>query len=442
MTRRASDRLLPHDLDAERAVLGAILLRNDAIDRLDELQSPDFFRAAHRTVYESMLRLRQDDVAIDFVTVIDDLKRRDELDDVGPAYVASLIDGVPTSTNVEHYASIIIEKARLRSIISATAKAATAAYDAEGKAVDLAVDAAERLLAIGERTEAGRAVSLAEIVPGGMDAIRRAAETGSIVTGLASGYVDLDELTAGFQPADVVIVAARTSLGKTSFVMSMARNIAGRCAPNRCVQVHSLEMPKEQLFLRLLAAEARIEVKRLRAGHLTAGEWARVDECARRIATLPIYIDDTAGVSCREITARHRALVAQGIEPVAIIIDYIQLMRASGKFDNRTQEVGSISRGVKAIAKKVGVPVIVLAQLNRSTEMRRDHKPQLSDLRESGDIEQDADTVLLLWRPDDADDNTVKVLIAKQRNGPLGSVALAFFDYCTRFESLAAERAA
>lgn len=431
------DRVLPHDLAAERAVLGAIMLHNEAIDTVESLEAPDFFRDAHRRLYESMLHLRQDGTPIDLMTLRAELSRRGDLEEAGGSvYIAPLIDGVPRAANIEYYAAIIVEHARRRQAIREANRLAAGAYEASDPASTLLTETAERLFALCNKADTGQALPLSEIAPLGMAAIERAMKSGSLVTGLPMGFTELDEMTSGMQPSDLFIVAARTSGGKTSFAMNAARNVAGT---GRVVLVHSCEMSREQLFLRMLASEARVDSKRLRSGALSQGEWSHVAKAMSALGTLRIYIDDTPNVSCRDIEARARKLRAQfgEFEPALIVVDYLQLMRGHGRFDNRTQEIGSISRGLKGIAKKMRTSVTALSQLSRPPEARRSKRPQLSDLRESGDIENDADTVLMLFRPDDEDSvGVAEVVVAKQRNGPIGSVKLSFLDYCTRFENL------
>lgn len=432
-TKATIERLLPHDLTAERVVLGAVLLHNSVLDALESLTATDFFRAAHEKLYAAMLRLHEAGLAIDLVTLRAELARTGDLDEVGgPAYIAALVDGVPMRTPVAHHAVIILEQSRRRQAIYEATRLTRVAYDSEQPASALLGDAAERLLALSGAAAAGRAVPLSELVPGGLDSIERAHKTGSLVTGLATGFTELDELTSGMHPADLFVVAARTSVGKTAFALTVARNVA---AKDGVVLVHSCEMSKEQLFLRLLASEAEVDLRRLRAGRLSEVEWTRVSQAVGVLGGLRLFIDDMAHVSCREVRARARSLRAQFGMLALIVVDYLQLMRGSGSFENRTQEIGSISRGLKGVAKEMGVPVIALSQLKRAQEGRRDKRPQLSDLRESGDIENDSDTVLMLYRPEDAD-NQAEVIIAKQRNGPIGIVKLRFLDYCTRFSNL------
>lgn len=425
------ERTLPHNLEAERAVLGAILLRNDALDAVELLQAPDFFRAAHQRIYASMLSIREERRTIDLVTIKEELRRSGDLDEVGgPAYIAALVDGVPRSTNVEFYAAIIIEHARRRAAIYAANKLMGDSYDASDPAESVIGDAAERLAELCGQASATRAYRLNEIVPGGMEAIERARRTGSVVTGTPTGFAALDECTTGMHPADLIIVAARTSIGKTSFALAIARHVASATGP---ALVHSCEMSKEQLFLRMLSAEARVDGRQLRAASLMTHEWDRVSTAANVIGGLPIFIDDTPGVSCREVMARARALKAtEGL--ALIVVDYLQLMRGHGRFDNRTQEVGTISRGLKGIGKRLGVPVVALSQLNRAPETRKAKRPQISDLRESGDIENDADVVLLLYRDDQAP-SVAEIIIGKQRNGPTETITLEFLAYCTRFQN-------
>ena len=425
---RVVDRELPRDLDAERSVLGAVLLHGEALVEVRDLLTPqDFFRDAHRRIFNAMLELADLNKPIDLVMLKQQLGRDDVEEVGGPAYIASLIDGVPRSTNIVHYADIIKEKASLRSIIYAANKLVTRAYDAEDDVVDIIGRATEELTSFsGPR---GGAVHVSAVVAGSMALIQTAAEKGNGLIGLTSGLKDLDDMLAGLQPSDLIVVAARPGGGKTSLGINMAR---------RCGQpalAFSLEMSREQLFVRMLATEARIDSNRVRTGRLSDHEWTKLSKAVTTISELPIHIDDTPAMTVLEIRARARAHAAvYGLK--LVVVDYLQLLRGSGKFENRTQEVGTISRGLKAMAKELHVPVVAMAQLRRA---RADGhaRPQLSDLRESGDIESDADVVLLIWKPDEIDDpNVAEIIVAKQRNGPTGDVKVAWLPWCTSFENL------
>jgi replicative DNA helicase len=439
------ERALPHNLEAERSVLGAILLHNDAFNLAAEIiDAPDFFRDAHRRIFEKMVRLAERGDAIDLVTLKEELGRSGELDEVGgPAYITALVDGVPRSTNVEHYARIIKEKSTLRNLIFSANKIVSSAYEAEEDA-DLILDRAEHaIFAIADDRVRDGFVSLRQLAESSLETIEQLHARKELVTGVPTGFVDLDEMTSGLQSSDLVIVAARPSMGKTSLVLNIAQHVGTKT--ERTVGLFSLEMSKEQLFMRMLTAEARIDAHRLRGGFLGERDWGRLSAAIGTLSDAKIFIDDTPSIGVLEMRAKSRRLAAEhGLD--LIIIDYIQLMQGRGRFENRTLELASISRSLKALAKELNVPVVVLSQLSRAPESRADHRPQLSDLRESGALEQDADVVIFIYRSDQyvdksepaADQNGVaELIIGKQRNGPTGIVKLAFIREFTRFENLA-----
>lgn len=440
-----AERKLPHNLEAERSVLGAILLHNDAFNTAAEVvDSSDFFRDAHRRIFDKMVKLAERGDAIDLVTLKEELTRSSELDEVGgPAYISALVDGVPRSTNVEHYARIIKEKATLRSLIYSANKILTNAYDAEEEADTILDQAESAIFAIADKKVRDGFVSLKDLAETSLDTIEKLASRKELVTGVPTGFTDLDEMTSGLQPSDIVIVAARPSMGKTSLVLNMAQHVGTKT--DMTVGIFSLEMSKEQLFLRMLTGEARIDAHRLRGGFLGERDWGKLSQALGTLSEARIFIDDTPSIGVLEMRAKCRRLQAEhGLH--MIIIDYVQLMQGRGRFENRTLELASISRSLKGLAKELRVPVIVLSQLSRATESRSDHRPQLSDLRESGALEQDADVVVFIYREDQyADKNapptestgTAELIIAKQRNGPTGVVKLAFIREFTRFENLA-----
>ena len=433
----AEERSLPHNLEAERAVLGAILIHNDAFNVAAELiDAADFYRHAHQRVFDTMVALSERGQAIDFVTVKDELGRGGDLDDVGgPAYIAALADGVPRSTNVEHYARIVKGHATLRALIHSATRIVTTAYRADQDA-DTVLDEAEReIFAIAEdRVHAGF-VPLADLVDGGITAIEQLQAHKGLVTGIPTGFDDIDSLTAGLQPADLIIVAARPSMGKTAFVLNVAQHVGTKT--DKTVGFFSLEMAKEQLFLRMLTTEAEVDAHRLRTGLLSDDDYARLSPAMERLSNARVHIDDTAGIGVLEMRAKSRRLQAEhGLD--LVIIDYIQLMQGRGRFENRTQELASISRALKGLAKELGVPVVALSQLSRAPESRGDRRPQLSDLRESGALEQDADVVMFIFREEMYDEKPenagiAEIIIGKQRNGPTGTVRLAFLKQQTRF---------
>src|SRR5499433_3353931 len=440
-----AERTLPHNLEAERSVLGAILLHNDAFNLAAEvIDSHDFFRDAHRRIFDKMVRLADRGEAIDLVTLKEELARSSELDEIGgPAYIAALVDGVPRSTNVEHYAKIIKEKSTLRNLIFSANKIVSTAYEAEEDA-DVILDQAEHaIFAIADDKVRDGFVSLRELAHNSLETIEKLSARKELVTGVPTGFTDLDEMTSGLQSGDLVIVAARPSMGKTSLVLNIAQHVGTKT--DMTVGFFSLEMSKEQLFMRLLTSEARIDAHRMRGGFLGERDWGRLSTAIGTLSEAKIFIDDTPSIGVLEMRAKCRRLAAEhGLH--LVVIDYIQLMQGRGRFENRTLELASISRSLKGLAKELGVPIIVLSQLSRAPESRSDHRPQLSDLRESGALEQDADVVAFIYRDDVYQDKSqpptdaqgvAEIIIGKQRNGPTGVVKLAFIREFTRFENLA-----
>jgi replicative DNA helicase len=445
MADSSPDRILPHNLEAERAVLGAILLdgstMNDAVEYLDEHA---FFRDAHRRIFEKMKNLFTRGQAIDFITVKEELGRAGELDDVGgPAYVASLVDGLPGGINVTDYARIVKEKATLRALIAAANGMLADAYSADRDASDV-VDTAERsIFAIAEAALHGGFVSMAELVNSNFALIDQAVQRKQLVTGVPTGFIELDEMMAGLQPSDFIIVAARPSAGKTSLVLNMAQHVGTKTG--RTVGFFSLEMSKEQLFMRLLTSEAGIDAHRLRTGFLGERDFPKITAAMERLHAAKIFIDDSASIGVLEMRAKARRLSQSEHGLDLIIVDYLQLMQGKGRFENRVLELASISRGLKALAKEMNVPVVALSQLSRAPEARTIKRPQLSDLRESGALEQDADVVIMIYRedmyePTEENEGIAELIVAKQRNGPTGSVKLAFLKQFTRFENLETQR--
>lgn len=438
-TQTVADRALPHNLEAERSVLGAILIQNDAYNTAVELVHPeDFYRDAHRRIFDRIIALSERGSAVDFVTLKEELGRSGELESVGgPAYIASLTDGVPRATNVEYYAKIVKEKAVLRNLISAANTILRDAYEADQDAAEILDRAEHSIFQIAEGRIRTGFVSLYDIAQDSVEAIQKAHEEKKLITGVPTGFEDLDNLTSGFQRGDLIIVAARPSMGKTSLALNIAQHVGTKTG--KTVGVFSLEMSREQLFLRMLSSEAMIDGHALRTGFLRSDDWGRLTEALGVLGQAKVFIDDTPGIGVLEMRAKSRRLAAEhGLH--LLVIDYIQLMQGRGRFDNRTQELGAISRALKGLAKELDVPVVVLSQLSRAPESRSDHRPQLSDLRESGALEQDADVVLLIFREDaynrEAEHAGVaEIIIAKQRNGPTDTVRLAFIRERTRFEN-------
>jgi len=434
-----SERSLPHNLEAEKAVLGAVLIDNEQFNRAAELiDSPDFYRHAHQQIFDKMVSLTDRDEVIDLVTLKEELNRAGNLNEVGgPAYIAALVDGVPKSTNVEYYAKIVKEKATLRSLIGSANKILTTAYQAEVEP-EVQLDQAESeifQIADGRLTEGFQ--SLRDLVPGGLDTLEKLQNQQGFLTGVPSGFTDLDNKTSGFQPSDLVIIAARPSMGKTSLALNIAQHVATKT--EKTVGVFSLEMSKQALFLRMLTSEARVDAHQFRGGFLGSEEYKKLSEALGVLGEARVFIDDSTSLSVLEMRAKARRLKSEhGLH--LLIIDYLQLMQGRGRFENRNLELASISRSLKGLAKELDVPVIALSQLSRAPESRSEHRPQLSDLRESGALEQDADVVLFIYREDVYDhkpenENTAEVIIGKQLNGPVGTVRLAFLKEITRFEN-------
>ncbi len=435
-----AEKPLPHNLEAERCVLGAILIHNDAFNVASELiDAEDFFRDAHRRVFDKMVGLSERGHAIDFVTLKDELSRTGDLDEVGgPAYISALADGVPRSTNVEHYARIVKEKATLRNLIYSANKIVATAYAAEDDA-DAVLDRAEQeIFSIAEDQIHTGFVPLSALVQDSFTTIEQLQAHKSVVTGVPTGFADIDELTAGLQPADLIIVAARPSMGKTAFVLNIAQHVGTKT--ERTVGFFSLEMAKEQLFMRMLTTEAQVDSHRFRTGLLSEVDYGNLSDAMGKLSEARVFVDDTPGLGVLEMRAKSRRLKAEhGLD--LVIVDYIQLMQGRGRFENRTQELAAISRALKGLAKELSVPVVALSQLSRAPESRSDRRPQLSDLRESGALEQDADVVMFIYREEmyqetPENQNLAEIIIGKQRNGPTGNVKLAFLKQQTRFESL------
>jgi replicative DNA helicase len=444
-TIATAERTLPHNLEAERSVLGAILVHNDAFNTAAQvIDGRDFYRDAHRRIFDRMVALSERGEAIDFITLKEELSRGGDLDEVGgPAYVASLVDGVPRATNIEYYARIVKEKATLRNLIYAANKILTNAYEADQES-DLILDEAESsIFAVADdRLKAGF-VPMRDLVNESFPKIEQLFEHKRLVTGVPTGFVDLDEMTRGLQAGDLVIIAARPSMGKTSLVLNIAQHVAVQ-GGEHTVGFFSLEMSKESLFIRLLTSEAQIDSHRLMSGHIADRDYSRISHALEQLSSMRLFIDDTANIGVLEMRAKSRRLQAEhGLS--LIVVDYIQLMSARSRYENRTLELASISRSLKGLAKELNVPIVVLSQLSRAPESRSDHRPQLSDLRESGALEQDADVVILIYRddaynrdPNNPDAGTAELIVAKQRNGPTGIVRLAFLREQTRFANLAA----
>jgi replicative DNA helicase len=438
------ERPLPHSLEAERSILGAVLLDNHSLNAaVEKLRSEDFFLPQHRQIFQRMIQLAEHQQAIDVVTLMDDLARRGELDSAGGvAYLSQLADGLPRATNVEHYARIVKEKSVLRNLAYSAAAIQEQAL-AAGDDADVILDRAEStIFQIAEDRVRAGLIGVKELVRDNFERLERIFSEGRRITGLATGYPGLDNETAGLQPSELVILAARPSMGKTALALNIAENVAVR---NRePVAVFSLEMSKESLLLRMLASEARVDAHKFRTGHMGRDDWNKITRALTSLGDAPLWIDDSASSTVLEMGAKARRLKRdRGLS--LMIVDYLQLVvpTNTGRGTNRQEEVSSISRALKGLAKELKVPVVVLSQLTRAPE-REERKPQLSDLRESGAIEQDADVVLFINRPNfyktdlpEEDRAKAELIIAKQRNGPTGSLNFVFLARHTRFEEAA-----
>jgi len=435
-----TEKTLPQNTEAERTVLGAVLVDNAAFNSAAEiLTREDFYREAHRRIYDAMAALAERSQPVDLVTLKDELTRASALEAVGgAAYLAALLDGLPRMSNVEHWCRIIKEKSVLRRLIHASAKISQSCFEAEEDAAILLDRAEKSIFDIAEQRIRQGFVGIREIVKESFRTIDQLSQSKELVTGLPTGFADLDERTSGLQKGDLIIVAARPAMGKTSLCLNIAQNAAHKTG--EAVGIFSLEMAKEQLVLRMLCADARVDAHRLRTGALQEKDWTRLARAYAELSSSRIYIDDSATITPLEMRAKCRRLKAeQGLG--LVIVDYLQLVTGSGRVENRQQEIASISRSMKGMAKELNVPLIALSQLSRAPEARTEKRPVLSDLRESGSIEQDADIVMFIYReeeykPSDENRGIAEIIIGKQRNGPTGTIKLAFIREFTRFENL------
>ena len=438
------ERVPPQNIEAEQAVLGAMLIKKEAIVEAQEILRPDdFYREAHRLVFEAMCTLAAEDEAVDLVTLVERLKKTGQLDKVGGLpFITATANTVPTAANVVYHAKIVREKADLRNLIDAATEIAGAAYE-DADTVENIMDSAEKkILSIAGNRAGGAFEPMKNILLRTFERINVLYDSKGGITGLATGFRDLDKLTSGLQPSDLILVAARPSMGKTAFTLNIATYAGIRGAR---VAFFSLEMSKEQLVQRMLCAEGGIDSQKLRTGQLGDEEWNRLVMTSDKLNKAPIFIDDTAGITVMELRSKARRLQAErGLD--LIVIDYLQLMQGRGGkgSESRQQEISEISRSLKALARELSVPVVALSQLSRSVESRQIKRPMLSDLRESGSLEQDADIVMFLYREDYYDQDTenkniTEVIIAKHRNGPVDSVSLFFQKEFTKFRDLLQE---
>ncbi|WP_242221970.1 replicative DNA helicase [Bacillus cereus group sp. BfR-BA-01380] len=436
-----ADRTPPHNIEAEQAVLGAIFLDQEALTSASEMLMPeDFYRTAHQKIYQMMLDLSDKGEPIDLITATAALADQNLLEEVGGvSYLAELAEAVPTAANVGYYARIIAEKSILRRLIRTATHIVSDGYEREDDVESLLNEAEKKILEVSQRTNTKGFQNIKDVLVAAYDKIELLHNQKGEVTGIPTGFTELDRMTAGFQRNDLIIVAARPSVGKTAFSLNIAQNVATKTDEN--VAIFSLEMGADQLVMRMLCAEGNIDAQRLRTGTLTSEDWAKLTMAMGSLSNAGIFIDDTPGIRVSEIRAKCRRLKQEhGLG--MILIDYLQLIQGSGKSgENRQQEVSEISRTLKGLARELEVPVIALSQLSRGVESRQDKRPMMSDIRESGSIEQDADIVAFLYREDYYDretenKNTIEIIIAKQRNGPVGSVELAFVKEFNKFVNL------
>ncbi|WP_033542688.1 replicative DNA helicase [Planococcus sp. CAU13] len=435
------DRVPPHNQEAEQSVLGAIFLEPQSLISVAEIVMPeDFYRIAHQKIFQTMINLSDRGKAIDVVTVTEELSAKKELEDVGGlSYLTEIANAVPTAANVGHYAHIVEEKALLRRLIRVATTIVEDGFTREDEVETLLAEAEKKMMEVSSRKNAGDFIHIKDVLVKTYDNIELLHTRKGDVTGVPTGFRDLDKITAGFQRNDLIIVAARPSVGKTAFALNVAQNVATKTDEN--VAIFSLEMGAEQLVMRMLCAEGNIDAQVLRTGALQNEDWRKLTMAMGSLSNAGIFIDDTPGIRVNDIRAKCRRL-KQEYGLGMIMIDYLQLIAGTGKAgENRQQEVSDISRSLKGLARELEVPVIALSQLSRGVEQRQDKRPMMSDLRESGSIEQDADIVSFLYREDyydkeTEDQNMIEIIIAKQRNGPTGTVKLAFVKEYNKFVTI------
>lgn len=437
-----ADRIPPQNIEAEQAVLGAIFLEPWALTMAAELVLPDdFYRAAHQKIFNCILNLSDRGEPIDIVTVTAELANLKLLEEVGGvSYLSDLANSVPTAANIEYYAKIVEEKSILRRLIRTATSIAQEGYSREDEVAGLLNEAEKQILEVSQRKNSGVFQNIKDVLVKTYDNIETLHNRKGEITGIETGFTELDRMTAGFQRNDLIIIAARPSVGKTAFALNIAQNVAVKAREN--VAIFSLEMGAEQLVMRMLCAEGNINAQNLRTGQLTAEDWSKLTMAMGSLSNAGIYIDDTPGIRVSEIRSKCRRLKQESGLGM-ILIDYLQLIQGSGRNggENRQQEVSEISRSLKALARELQVPVIALSQLSRGVEQRQDKRPMMSDIRESGSIEQDADIVGFLYRDDYYDKesenkNIIEIILAKQRNGPVGTVSLAFVKEYNKFVNL------
>lgn len=441
MSDLLADRLPPQNIEAEQAVLGAIFLEPSSLTLASELLIPeDFYRAAHQKIFNCMLTLADKGEPVDLVTVTSELADQKILEEIGGvSYLSDLANAVPTAANLEYYAKIVEEKSILRRLIRTATHIASEGYAREDEVEVLLNEAEKNILEVAQRKNTGVFQNIKDVLVQTYDNIEQLHNRKGDITGIPTGFAELDRMTAGFQRSDLIIVAARPSVGKTAFALNIAQNVATKTDEN--VAIFSLEMGAQQLVMRMLCAEGNINAQNLRTGSLTSDDWGKLTMAMGSLSNAGIYIDDTPGIRVGDIRSKCRRLKQEGGLGM-ILIDYLQLIQGSGRGgENRQQEVSEISRALKGLARELDVPVIALSQLSRGVESRQDKRPMMSDIRESGSIEQDADIVAFLYRDDyydkeSEDKNIIEIIIAKQRNGPVGTVQLAFVKEYNKFVNL------
>lgn len=433
-------RILPHSMEAEQSVIGSMIMDREAIVVASELVTgEDFYSRQYGILFETMVELHDEGKPVDLVTLQDRLKEKDVPPEVSSLeFVRDLITAVPTSANIKYYAGIVAEKATLRKLIRLNEEIANTCYAGKESLEVILEDTEKKIFEVVQKRNTGDFVPIRQVVMNAMDRIERASKNKGAVTGIATGFADLDYRTAGMQPADLILIAARPSMGKTAFVLNIAEHVAFKL--NKTIAIFSLEMSKEQLVNRLFSLESKVDSQHIRTGQLSDQEWEKLIESADVIGKSNLIIDDTPGISIAELRSKCRKYKLEH-DLSMIIIDYLQLMSGSGRTDSRQQEISDISRSLKAIARELSVPVLALSQLSRAVEQRPDHRPMLSDLRESGAIEQDADVVMFIYRDEYYNHDTerpgiAEIIIAKQRNGPIGTVELAWLPNYTKFANL------
>lgn len=433
-------RVMPHSIEAEQSVIGAMIMDREAIVVASEIVTEeDFYSKQCGILYEAMAELNDEGKPVDLVTLQDKLKEKDVPPEVSsPEYIRDLITAVPTSANIKYYANIVAEKALLRRLIKLNEEIANTCYVGKESLEVILEDTEKRVFNLVQRRNTEEFVPIRQVVMNAMDQIEKASKNKGSVTGIATGFIDLDYRTAGMQPSDLVLIAARPSMGKTAFVLNIAQHVAFKL--DQTVAIFSLEMSKEQLVNRLFSLESKVDAQKLRTGNLSDGDWEKLIETAGVIGKSNLIIDDTPGISIADMRSKCRKYKLEH-DLKMIIIDYLQLMSGSGRGDSRQQEISDISRSLKSLARELGVPVLALSQLSRAVEQRPDHRPMLSDLRESGAIEQDADVVMFIYRDDYYNKDTEKkgiaeIIVAKQRNGPIGTIELVWLPEYTKFANM------